>query len=786
MTKYYPEGALLLLFLVSFLVVSCRQEGATDVTEPGTFTSGVEGPAVDHEGNLYAVNYEKQGTIGKIFIDGHSELFVELPERSIGNGIRFDNRGNMYVADYTGHNILKVDMDTREVSVFAHQPVMNQPNDLAIDGKGRLYASDPNWSDSTGMLWRIDPDGSVHLLEKNMGTTNGVEVSADEKHLYVNESIQRKIWVYNLDTSGNISNKRLFFQFENHGLDGMRCDINGNLYVTRFGKGTIVILSPEGVVLKEIILQGKNVTNIAFGGPDGKSCFVTVADRGCIETFRVKVPGRAYDLILGSNDPESTEHPNIILFLVDDMGWTDTSVPFWTDSTQNNKYQKTPQMERLAAAGMKFTNAYAASPVCSPTRTSLLTGKNPARSRITNWIPGGGNHPAENQKYLIPEWNVRGLHRTDILLPKILKENGYNTAFIGKAHFGKEGTEGADPHNLGFDISIAGNHRGSPGSYYVPYGDAKRDSQMIDLHEYFSDSLYLNEALTYKALRLIEKLNMDPTRPFFLDISHYAVHTPIQGHPGLVEKFREEGKQETQAQYASMIESVDWSLGKIMKKLEEENIAGKTVILFMSDNGGLVSHQGPPTTNYPLSSGKGSSREGGYRVPMIVYWPGVVEPGTVCHEPVISDDFFPTILHIAGIINADKYNENIDGKDLTPLLKQTDDFIRNNPLVWHYPHYWGWKGLRETDPTIKPFSAIRNGDWKLIYGYEKGRVELYNLKNDIGEKKNLLEQNREKADELCRELREYLISVKAQTPVDRETLKPVPYPSVLENGKKNE
>jgi len=298
MTKYYPEAQLLLLFLVSFLVISCRQEGATDVTEPGTFTSGVEGPAVDQNGNLYAVNYGKQGTIGKISPDGFSELFVELPEGSIGNGIRFDSRGDMYIADFTGHNVLKVDMNTREVSVFAHQPAMNQPNDLAIDGKDRLYASDPNWSDSTGKLWRIDPDGSVFLLEKNMGTTNGVEVSADEEHLYVNESIQRKIWIYDLDDSGNISNKRLFFQFEDYGLDGMRCDMEGNLYVARFGKGTIVILSPEGEVLKEIELQGKNVTNIAFGGTDGKSCFVTVADRGCIETFRVNVPGRAYNLKL--------------------------------------------------------------------------------------------------------------------------------------------------------------------------------------------------------------------------------------------------------------------------------------------------------------------------------------------------------------------------------------------------------------------------------------------------------------------------------------------------------
>ena len=293
---------LILIFLVSLLVITCQYDGVTDLTEPDSFTSGVEGPAFDQEGNLYAVNYEKQGTIGKIFPDGRSELFVELPEGSIGNGIRFDNRGNMYIADYTGHNVLKVDMDTREVSVFAHQPDMNQPNDLAIDAQGRLYASDPNWNDSTGMLWRIDQDRSVHLLEKNMGSTNGVEISADEKHLYVNESIQRKIWIYDLDDYGNISNKRLFFQFEDYGLDGMRCDNQGNLYVTRHGKGAVIVLSPEGNIIKEISIKGKKVSNIAFGGPDGKTCFVTVADRGCIEKFRVNVPGRAYNLLLESRN----------------------------------------------------------------------------------------------------------------------------------------------------------------------------------------------------------------------------------------------------------------------------------------------------------------------------------------------------------------------------------------------------------------------------------------------------------------------------------------------------
>src|SRR5699024_5569285 len=226
------------------------------VTEPGSFTSGAEGPAVDSDGNLYAVNYNRQHTVGKVTPDGEASVFVELPDSSIGNGIRFNSEGDMFIADYVNHNILKVDMDTRDISVFAHEPRMNQPNDIAIGANDRLYASDPNWSNSTGQLWRIDTDGSTTLLDNDMGTTNGIEVSPDENTLYVNESEQRRVWAYDLSEEGEISNKRLLIEFANYGMDGMRCDTAGNLYITRHGKGTILKVSPEGEVLLEIPMAG--------------------------------------------------------------------------------------------------------------------------------------------------------------------------------------------------------------------------------------------------------------------------------------------------------------------------------------------------------------------------------------------------------------------------------------------------------------------------------------------------------------------------------------------------
>ena len=286
--------------LTTLLIVclSCEQKEvqyqSQDLVFVGQYTSGLEGPAVDQDGNLYFVNPTHSGSVGKVDTEGNFSLFIEhLPEGSTANGIRFGQDQSMYLADYTGHNVLKVNLKTKAVSVYAHDSLLNQPNDLAICCNDRMFASDPNWKESTGQLWRVE-NGQFYLLSKDMGTTNGVEVSPDEKTLYVNESVQRKVWAFDLDTEGNISNKRLFHQFDDFGMDGMRCDVEGNLYITRYGKGTVAKLSQEGKLLLEVQMKGKKPSNIAFGGKDGKTAYVTLQDRGYIETFRVEKAGRSF------------------------------------------------------------------------------------------------------------------------------------------------------------------------------------------------------------------------------------------------------------------------------------------------------------------------------------------------------------------------------------------------------------------------------------------------------------------------------------------------------------
>ena len=306
--NYFMQKLFTLLnFLVMIAGISCNGSKNNSATEElfkpsiftpvNSFTSGAEGPAVDKDGNLYAVNFSREGTIGWIKATGGSNIFIELPNGSIGNGIRFSSKGEMFIADYTNHNILKVDMSTKQLNVFAHDSLMNQPNDIAIDKKDRFYASDPDWKGATGRIWRIDPDAKTTLLEDKMGTTNGIEVSPDEKNLYVNESVQRKVWAYDLSAGGEISNKRLLIEFPDFGMDGMRCDTEGNLYITRHGKGTIVKVSPSGKILQEIILSGKNPSNIAFGGKDGCTVYVTLQDQGNIETFRVDKAGREWKMM---------------------------------------------------------------------------------------------------------------------------------------------------------------------------------------------------------------------------------------------------------------------------------------------------------------------------------------------------------------------------------------------------------------------------------------------------------------------------------------------------------
>jgi len=252
------------------------------------FTSGIEGPMLSGDGNIYAVNFEKEGTIGLVKPDGTCELFVTLPNGSVGNGIRFDSKGNMLIADYVNHNVLKVDMASKSISVYAHDSSMNQPNDLAIMKNDIVFCSDPNWAKSIGKLWRVNLDGSTTLLMDSIGTTNGIEVSPDNAFLYVNESVQRKIWRYDLNEKGDILNKKLFIAFEDGGLDGMKCDKEGNLWVARYDKGIIVKLSLDGFVLKEVKLKGKKPTNLTFGGVDGKTVYVTMQDRGLFEAFTIE------------------------------------------------------------------------------------------------------------------------------------------------------------------------------------------------------------------------------------------------------------------------------------------------------------------------------------------------------------------------------------------------------------------------------------------------------------------------------------------------------------------
>lgn len=483
------------------------------------------------------------------------------------------------------------------------------------------------------------------------------------------------------------------------------------------------------------------------------------------------------------------DRPNIILFFVDDLGWQDTSVPFWDKPTHFNNRYHTPNMERLAREGMKFTQAYATS-VCSPTRVSLMTGMNAARHRVTNWTlhkdaiqPMEANHPDLD----FPKWNVNGLtpdpsiqnavHATT--LPSILQENGYRTIHVGKAHFGAIGTPVADPINIGFDINIAGHAPGGPGGYHgdknfsAEWRGGAKTWDVPGLEKYHGTQINLTEALTLEAMNALDDA-VDSNEPFFLYMSHYTVHTPIESDDRFLQKYIDDGLHPTEAKYASMIEGMDNSLGDLMDYLEKNNLDENTIILFMSDNGGLsaVARGGEKHThNWPLSSGKGSVREGGIREPMLVKWPGVVSPGTTTHNYLIIEDYFPTILDMAGIDNQ-KTIQTIDGQSFISMLNQSENTPQDRALIWHYPNEWGPSG-----PGIGATSAIRKGDWKLIYYHLDQHYELFNLKADISESKNLVNANPNMLNKLAIELTEYLIKVKAQMPSVKETGIQIPYPA---------
>lgn len=289
-----------LTFLAFFVYVHLHGQDpgdlyvAQDFTKENIFTNNIEGPAFDAKGNLYVVNFQKDGTIGLVKPDGEVELFLTLPEGSTANSIQFDSKGAMYLADFTGHNILKVEMKTKKVSVYVHNDAFNQPNDICVNKRDQIFASDPNWKESTGKLWRVDKGGKAVLLTDQMGTTNGIALSPDEKILYVNESVQRKIWAFDVDGKGNISGKRLFAEFQDFGFDGMKCDTEGNVYVTRYGKGVIAVLSPDGKLIREVQLKGKRCSNLVFGGLNGKQVYVTLQDRKGMERFTNDIAGKGW------------------------------------------------------------------------------------------------------------------------------------------------------------------------------------------------------------------------------------------------------------------------------------------------------------------------------------------------------------------------------------------------------------------------------------------------------------------------------------------------------------
>jgi arylsulfatase A-like enzyme len=414
---------------------------------------------------------------------------------------------------------------------------------------------------------------------------------------------------------------------------------------------------------------------------------------------------------------------NVVFFLIDDMGWMDLSC-------QGSRFYETPHIDRLASQGMRFTNAYAACPVCSPTRASIVTGKYPARLHVTDWIPG---HVRPNAKLRIPDW-TQYLPLEEVTIAEALKPAGYATASIGKWHLGGEAYW---PDKQGFDLNFAGTHQGQPPSYFAPY--------KIPTVPSAPDGEYLTDRLAEEACKFIEA-NKD--RPFFVYLPHYAVHGPLMAKKETIEKYRAKAKPEDaqrNATYAAMIQSVDDSVGQVGAKLEALGLADRTVVIFMSDNGGVAG----TTSNAPLRAGKGTLYEGGIREPMIVRWPGVVKPGATCDEVVTSVDFFPTILEMAGAEGA----ANLDGVSIVPLLKQAGRLSRE-AVYWHYPHYH----------NTLPGGAVRAGDWKLIEYFEDGRVELYNLKEDLGETKDLAAAMPDKAADLRKKLADWRKSVGAQMP----------------------
>jgi len=465
--------------------------------------------------------------------------------------------------------------------------------------------------------------------------------------------------------------------------------------------------------------------------------------------------------------------PNIIFFLVDDMGWQETSVPFHREVTALNRRYRTPAMERMAREGIKFTNAYA-SAVCSPSRISALSGMNAARHGVTNWTLRRGVSPDdENQTVEPPRWNlngattVAGIDRTVRItpLPEMLRAAGYRTIHVGKAHFGAEGTPGADPLHFGFDVNIAGHAAGAPGSYWGEknFAGADRIWDVPGLAAWHGQSINLTEVLTREAIGEVER-SVRKQQPFYLYLSHYAVHAPWEEDRRFYQKYIDEGLTRPEAIRASMIESMDRSLGDLMDSLDRLGVADNTLLLFVSDNG--APHAVP--LNLPLRGQKLAPYEGGIRVPMMARWPVVTLASSISHTPVIIEDLFPTILDAASVNWRKKTIQTVDGVSFIPALtgqeRRLPDHALNRPLIFHFPHQYYGQG---------PFSAIRLGPWKLIHHHAEGKMELYNIDRDISETNDLSLKERAVTIRLARILAARLRAEKAMMPVVRQTGRPV-------------
>lgn len=481
------------------------------------------------------------------------------------------------------------------------------------------------------------------------------------------------------------------------------------------------------------------------------------------------------------------KRPNILLFMVDDMGWQDTSVPFADSITANNRKYLTPAMERLAASGMKFTSAYA-SAISSPSRCSLITGANAVRHKVTNWTLHRDQTTDEHSDIAVPpaDWNfngiscVPGINNTFVGTSFVqrLKDAGYHTIHCGKAHFGAIDTPGENPAHFGFEVNITGSAAGGLASYlseknfgHTPEGKPVSPFAIEGLEKYWGTGTFATEALTQEAIAALEKAKKY-NQPWFLYMAHYAVHVPIERDNRFYQKHLDRGLTPREAAYASLVEGMDKSLGDILDWIDANGEADNTIVIFMSDNGGFAaSHQWRDgelhTQNAPLRSGKGSLLEGGIREPMIVRWNGHTPPASECKEYIMIEDFYPSILEMAQVENTG----TVDGVSFVPLIDGTGNPSQGRALLWNYPHVWGLPG-----PGIDFSCAMRKDDWKIIYNYVTGEKEIYNLADDPYEHNNLATSNPEQLKKLSAELGALLRKNNAQRPVMRSTGKVCPYP----------